>query len=61
MRDEPISPAIPDEYDAWIALYFRNRLTAAYAHTAGDTPPEDMAKLLARADSACAPPPTAEA
>ena len=52
MRDEPLYPPIPDNYDEWMALYFRNRLTSAYARMAGDAPPEDMAQLLARAESA---------
>lgn len=50
MRDEPPYSSLPDEYDAWMALYFRNRLTSAYARMAGDAPPQDMADLLARAD-----------
>lgn len=54
MRDEPVYPTIPDSYDEWMALYFRNRLTSAYARFAGDAPPEDMAQLLERADGASA-------
>lgn len=50
MRNEPPYSSLPDEYDQWMALYFRNRLTSAYARTAGDAPPDDMAELLHRAD-----------
>ena len=52
MRDEPPYSRLPDAYDEWMALYFRNRLSSAYAQMAGDAPPEDMAELLERADGA---------
>jgi len=52
MRTEPLGPPIPDEYDRWIALYFRNRLSTAYAELMAAEAPGDMAELLKRADSA---------
>ena len=52
MRSEPLGPPIPDEYDRWIALYFRNRLSSAYAELMAAEAPGDMAELLQRADSA---------
>ncbi len=51
MNDQRPYPRIPAGYDEWMALYFRNRLTSAYADLAGGEPPEDMAQLLERADS----------
>lgn len=52
MRSEPLGPPIPDEYDRWIALYFRNRLSSAYAELMAVEAPGDMAELLKRADNA---------
>lgn len=57
MRDDAAYPQIPNEYDKWIAVYFRNRLTSAYAGATADTPPEDMADLLQRADEKLSTPP----
>lgn len=57
MRSEPLGPPIPDEYDRWIALYFRNRLRSAYAKVMADEAPRDMEELLRRADCAHSAPP----
>lgn len=57
MRDDAAYPQIPNEYEKWMAVYFRNRLTSAYADATAGEPPADMAALLARADAKLSAPP----